>query len=131
MSRRQSLLTRTQSATSCCHPRSSPEPGHTAIWARNSARSSGTRTVWCSSISRCSSRASHSSCGSNADPSRLHITSSALGAIALVGSSWTMKSCRTVSIRSVGRSLVSSWARTAMRRASVRLSSWTGAMPGA
>ena len=90
--------------------------------------SSGTRSVWCSSISRCSSTASHSSWGSNADPSRLHITSSALGAIALVGSSWSSESCRTVSTRSVGRALVSSWARTAMRRASARLSSWTTAM---
>ncbi len=131
MSRRQSLLARTQSRTSSCHSRSSPEPGHSAISARKSAMSSGTRSVWCSSISRCSSTASHSSCGSNADPSRLHSTSSALGAIALVGSSWSSESCRTVSTRSVGRSLVSSWARTAMRRASVRLSSWTGAMPGA
>ena len=108
---------------------SSPLPGQTAIPARKSARSSGTRTVWFSSISRCSSRASHSSWGSNPDPSRLHSTSSALGATALVGSSWTRKSCRTVSTRSVGRCLVSSWARNAMRLASVRLSSCTLDIP--
>ena len=108
MSRRQSLLAVTQSRTSSCHGRSSPEPGHSAISARKSAMSSATRSVWCSSISRCSSTASHISCGSNADPSRLHSTSSALGAIALVGSSWSSESCRTVSTRSVGRSLVSS-----------------------
>ena len=65
MSRRQSLLALTQSRTSSCHSRSSPAPGQTAISARNSAMSSGARSAWCSSISRSSSTASHSSCRSN------------------------------------------------------------------
>ncbi len=108
MSRRQASLALTQARRYSCQSRSSPVPGHSAISARCSAMSSAGRSVPRSSISACSSMASRSSCREYAVPSRLHITRSALGAIALVGSSCNRESRRTVSSRPVGRSFVSS-----------------------
>ena len=58
------------------------------------------------------------------EPSRLQATRSALGAIAAVGSSWRKVRRSTIGTSSVGRSAVSSCARTAIRRASCLLRRW-------
>lgn len=63
-------------------------------------------------------------------PSRLHSIRSALGATALVWSSWSRDGRRTTSSRSVGRGASSSCARTAIRRASARESSCTATHRG-
>jgi hypothetical protein len=62
MSRRQALLVFTHSLWVSFQPRTPPAPGHSAISARQSAMSSAT-SVPRSSMIRCSSTASHSSCG--------------------------------------------------------------------
>src|SRR5205814_228092 len=74
-------------------------------------------------------RAASSSAGEYADPSRLQATRWTFGAMAAVGSSCSSVSRRTTSSTPVGRSASSSWARTAMRRASVGDNWWTVTCP--
>ena len=76
-----------------------------------------------SSSSVLSRSAPSSSAGEYADPSRLHATRSALGAIADTGSSCSSVSRRTTSSSPPARDPSSSCARTAIRRASSRESS--------
>ncbi len=58
------------------------------------------------------------------EPSLLQSTRWALGATALTGSCWSIESPRIVSMSSVGLGASSSCARTAIRRASWRVSRW-------
>ena len=103
--------------------------GQVAMSARYSPRFAMGRTIatpgalggsWlvCSNSVRSRSRACWSSSGAAVWPRRLHATRSAFGATTAVGSSCTNVSRSTIVSRSVGRSASSSWARTAIRRAS-------------
>src|SRR6266496_2103242 len=127
MSRRHASLARTQSRWDARQPGSSPRSARSqwAMSPRYSARSSLGRIIARSSSSVRSASAVSNSAGEYDDPRRLQATRSALGAIAAVGSTWSRVSWRTTSSSSVGRGRSKSCARTAMRRASRRESSWT------
>jgi hypothetical protein len=125
MSRRHASLARTQSRSDARHPGSSPRsaPSQRAMSARYSARSAAGLTIARSSSSSRFSSASFSSSGEYPEPSLLHATRSAFGAMAATGSICRRVSPRTTSSKPAGRALSSRCARTAMRRASARESS--------
>src|SRR5580704_12559149 len=129
MSLRHLSLARTQSIVAG-QPRS--PSFHSAISARYKATSSLGLIIPSTSISARPASAESSSAGEYDDPRRLQATRSAFGAIAATGSIWSSVSWRTTSSRPAGvlggRSR--SWARTAMRRASRRESSWTVTIRG-
>ena len=122
MSRRHASLAMTQSCTERCQPTSRSTSRRAAISARNSATSSAGRIIRLTSTRARPDSAAASSSGANPDPRRLHSTSSALRATAVVGSFCSSPRRWTVPIRSRGRSAVSSCARTAIRRAWRRVS---------
>ena len=87
--------------------------------------SSAGRSRICSSTSSRSSRSRSSSPGTWSSRSRARMTRSALDATIVVTSTCTCVRCRTTSTGSAGTAPASSWARTAIRRASSRVSSIT------
>jgi len=131
MSRRHASLARTQSRRDARQPGRSPRSAWSqrAVSARYRARSSPGRIIARSSSSDRSARAVSSS-GEYDDPRRLQATRSALGAIAATGSIWSSVSWRATSSSPPGRGQSRSCARTAIRRASERESSWTVTIQG-